>query len=181
MAEAVGILELQGIGPGYLAAHWIDKHTAIAMIFTGTICPGHFLIMFAGTVADVAWAQEQAAGLTESAVISQGLLTNIHPEVLPAVQNLQKKQPQGALGVFEVLGAASAVVAADSMVKGAAVELFDIRFAGGMGGKAVILCQGKVEAVEAALEQAARVVDVKSLVGTAVLASPHPELLSHWQ
>lgn len=181
MGNAVGLLEMAQIAFGYWIAHELSKHAAIDMLWAETICPGHFLVIFTGSSASVEAAMEMFSNFDESEVISYGMLANIHRDVMGTLQNPRGMGQGQALGIIETLGIAPAISAADGMVKGAAVNLVDIRFAGGMAGKALVMCEGRVDAVQAALDHAAKLLEPADVVSAVILASPHPELMGHWQ
>ncbi|NMB24523.1 MAG: BMC domain-containing protein [Firmicutes bacterium] len=181
MGNAVGLLELSQIASGYWLAHELSKHVAVDMIWAETICPGHFLMIFTGASASVEVAMEMSKNVDASGVISHGMLANIHPDVMGVLQNPRGMGRSKALGMIETLGIAPAILAADGMVKGAAVDLVDIRLAGGMAGKALVMCEGRVDAVKAALDYAVELLEPVDVVSAVTLASPHPELMSYWQ
>ena len=181
MAKAVGLLEIAGIAPGYLAANEISKHTAVDLWLANPICPGSFIVVFAGDAANVKAAMDLAAALGQDDVISKGMLANIDDRVLKARQNPPGLPLGRALGIVETFGAASAILAADGAVKTAAEELVELRIGGGMGGKALVCFAGTVDAVQAAAAHIRQLVEPAELGHTAVLTAPHPELIAHWQ
>ena len=82
-----------------------------------------------------------------------------------------------ALGIVETFTAASAILAADAAVKAANVSLIEVRVARGMGGKCFVTMTGEVSDVKAAVEAGAKVAAKDGvLIGTEVIANPHPEL-----
>ena len=82
-----------------------------------------------------------------------------------------------ALGIVETRTVAATLQAADAGVKGAAVELLEVRLADGLGGKAFALFGGPVTDVEAAIEHAVGALASPDLViAHAVIAQLHPEM-----
>ena len=66
---------------------------------------------------------------------------------------------------------------ADAAVKAANVSLIEVRVARGMGGKCFVTMTGEVSDVKAAVEAGARIAAKDGvLIGTEVIANPHPEL-----
>ena len=85
-----------------------------------------------------------------------------------------------ALGVVETTTVAAIVGAADRGVKGAEVELREVRLADGLGGKAYCLFQGLVADVEAAVEAAvAGLARPDLLVARVVVPRLHGEMLAN--
>ncbi len=181
MAKAVGLLEIAGIAPGYLAANEISKHTGVDLWLANPICPGYFIVVVAGDAASVEAAMDLALTLGEGEPISRGMLANVDERVLKVLQSPPGIQPGRALGIVETFGAAPAILAADGAVKAAPVELVELRIGGGMGGKALVGFAGAVDAVEAAAAHVRQLVEPEQLAHAAVLAAPHPEIIAHWQ
>mgnify|MGYP000846033377 FL=1 len=181
MGKAVGILEIAGIAPGYLLANEINKHTAVDVLQAGTICPGNFLMIISGDTASVATAMELVQTSGAEGVISHGMLANIDQGVVQALVSPRSIPLDQAMGIVETLAITPAILAADGAVKAASVELIDVRIAGGMAGKALVVFAGAVDAVQAALAHVAQLLDPEDLASAVLLASPHPELLAHWQ
>ncbi len=181
MAKAVGLLEIAGIAPGYLAANEVSKHTAVDLWLANPICPGYFIVVVAGDAASVKAAMDIAAAWGEGEVISQGMLADGDDKVLKVLQNPPGMKPGPARGIVETFGAAAAVLAADGAVKTAAVELVELRIGGGMGGKALVCFAGDVDAVESAAAHVRQLVEPAQLAHVAVLPAPHPEIVAHWQ
>ncbi len=181
MAKAVGLLEIAGIAPRYLAANEISKHTGVDLWLANPICPGYFIVVVAGDAASVEAAMDLALALGEGEPISRGMLANVDERVLKVLQSPPGIQPGRALGIVETFGAAPAILAADGAVKAAPVELVELRIGGGMGGKALVGFAGAVDAVEAAAAHVRQLVEPEQLAHAAVLAAPHPEIIAHWQ
>lgn len=84
-----------------------------------------------------------------------------------------------SLGLVETKGYVGSVEASDAMVKAAAVSLLRSVQIG--GGYISVLVRGDVGSVKAAVEAGAQAADrVGELIGSHVIARPHPELLKHF-
>lgn len=84
-----------------------------------------------------------------------------------------------SLGLVETKGYVGSVEASDAMVKAAAVSLLRSVQIG--GGYISVLVRGDVGSVKAAVEAGALAADrVGELIGSHVIARPHPELLKHF-
>ncbi|NMB46772.1 MAG: BMC domain-containing protein [Firmicutes bacterium] len=181
MGNAVGLLELAGIASGYQVADEVGKHATVDFWLADTICPGRFLMIVSGDTASVTVAMEMAEVLGKDEVLSQGILANIDASVFQVLTS-PKGLPEGrAVGIVETLAITPAILAADGAVKTAQVELVELRIAGGMGGKALVCFAGAVDAVQAALAHIEHLIEPAALANTVLLASPHPDLLAHWQ
>jgi microcompartment protein CcmL/EutN len=82
-----------------------------------------------------------------------------------------------ALGIVETTMVAAAIHAADAGVKGAEVQLVEVRLADGLGGKGIVLFSGLVADVEAAVEIGVGVLERPDLlVRQVVIPQLHPEM-----
>ena len=82
-----------------------------------------------------------------------------------------------ALGILEFFSVTAAIMAADSAVKAANIELIEIRLGTGIGGKSFVTFTGDVGAVEASVDAGAQTaMETASLIEKVVIAHPDPEL-----
>ncbi len=79
--------------------------------------------------------------------------------------------------MVETSTVAATLLAADAASKAAAVELFELQLARGIGGKAFFTVTGPLAEVEAAVEAAVAVLDAPLLVATEIIAAPHGDLV----
>ena len=87
-------------------------------------------------------------------------LPNVHGQVVAALPGRRRAGTGEALGIVETATVAATIEAADAGVKGAAVELLELRLGDGLGGKGYLLFDGSVSDVEAAVAVAvARIAD----------------------
>ena len=83
-----------------------------------------------------------------------------------------------SLGVIETFSVAASVVAADTAVKAASVELVEIRAAIGLGGKSFVILNGDVADIRTAVERGVeRAREDGTLVYSIVIPAPRKELL----
>jgi microcompartment protein CcmL/EutN len=149
---ALGLLELDSIAAGIAAGDAMAKRAPIEVIRAGTVHPGRFLVLVGGAVADVeealAAGQEAAAGYVRDVVF----LPNVHPGVVSGMRGERVAATGEALGVIETATVAAIIEAADAGLKGARVQLLELRLADDLGGKGYLLFDGPVSEVEAAVE-----------------------------
>jgi microcompartment protein CcmL/EutN len=149
---AIALLEFSSIAIGIEAGDAMVKRAPVERILSGTVQPGHYLVLVSGDVAPVEEALN-AGRETGSADLRDTLfLPNVHPSVVTALAGELQIRPVDALGVVETRTVASAIQAADAGVKGAEVNLLRLRLADGMGGKGLVLFTGLVANVETAVE-----------------------------
>lgn len=172
-AASVGMLEFTSIAAGMEAADAMVKTADVDPLFFKTVCPGKFLAAVSGDVAAVDASVRSGRELRPEAVADWFVIPNIHPDVVAALSGCVQPAERGALGVVETFSVASAINAADSAVKSAAVTLLDVRTALGLGGKAYVLVSGDVAAVQAAVDAGSeRAGSEGLLVSNVVIPSP---------
>ena len=154
MRPAIGLLELSSIAVGILAGDAMVKRSPVEVIYAGTVHPGKFLVLVAGAVAHVEEALLAGREAGTGVLIDEIFLPDAHPGVAAALGGERRAGGRDALGIVETATVAAIVGAADRGLKGAEVELQELRYADDLGGKAYCLFDGAVADVEAALEAA---------------------------
>ena len=174
---ALALLEFDSIAVGIQAADAMVKRAPIDLIRTGTVQPGKYLALIGGQVADVDESLAAGRELGGAAVVDLVYLPNVHPQVVGAVAGGRRPERWDALGVIETSTVAAAIRAADAGVKGAEVQLLEIRLADGLGGKGIVLFAGLVADVEAAVEIGVSVLERPGqLVQQVVIPQLHQEM-----
>jgi len=175
--KAIAIVEFATVSAGIRAADTMAKTAQIELAESQVVCPGKYFIVAAGTLGAVSAAVESARALCEENHISSFILGNPHDSLLPAFYGKTRAEKIRALGVFETFDAASALMAADTAVKTAVVELLELRLAVGMCGKSFVTLTGEVSAVEAAVSRAAAAAsEAGMLLDYCVIANPDKKL-----
>ena len=172
---ALALLEFDSIALGIQAGDAMVKRAPVESIQTGTVQPGHYLVMVTGEVAPVEEAVNAGQEIGRSALRDTIFLPNVHPGVVLGINGGRLLEASDALGVVETLTVAAAIHAADAGLKGAEVTLWQLRLAEGLGGKGIVLFAGLVADVEAAVEIAvARVQEM--LVRQVIIPQLHEEM-----
>ncbi len=149
---ALALLDFDGIPAGVAAADRMLKRAPVARVKAGSVQPGRFLVLLAGTVASVAEAHAEGLSRGGSHLIDETFLPDIHPSVADAALGARKAASAEAIGLLESGSTAGLVAAADAAVKSCAVEILEIRLADGLGGHAFAIMDGELADVEAALD-----------------------------
>ena len=151
MGPALALLELESIAVGIEAGDAMVKKAPIEVLRAGTVHPGRYLVLVTGAVADVEEAFRAGVVVGEASIVDTVLLRNVHVQVVAALRGGRRAGTGEALGVVETATVAAIIEAADAGVKGASVELLELRLADGLGGKGYLLFDGAVSDVEAAV------------------------------
>lgn len=151
LQPALALLELASIAVGIEAGDAMVKRAPVEVVHTGSIHPGKYLVLVAGAVADV--EEALAAGLEVGAgyLVDTVFLPNVHDQVVAALRGARRGGTGDALGIVETATVAATIEAADAGVKGARVELLELRLGDGLGGKGYLLFDGSLSDVEAAV------------------------------
>lgn len=174
---ALALLEFSSIAAGIEAGDAMVKRAPVSTIQTGTVQPGHYLVLVAGDVASVEEAVAAGRETGQAALRDTLFLPNVHPAVVAALGGQRQTAVEDALGIIETHTVASAIQAADAGVKGAEVSLLQLRLADGLGGKGLVFFHGLVADVETAVALSAATAH-NQLVRQMVIPQLHAEM---WQ
>lgn len=173
---ALALLEFSSIAAGVLAADAMVKKAPLDIIRAGTVQPGRFLVLVGGPVAEVEEAQRAGLDAAPDVLTDHIFLPGVHPDVVRALAGGRSIQPDDALGVIETANVPAAIHAADKGVKGALINLMEVRLADGLGGKGIVLFTGVVADVEAALDLAEAALQPAQMVRRVLISQLHNEI-----
>ena len=176
MQPAIGLLEFSSVAVGILAGDAMVKRSPVEVIYAGTVHPGKYLVLVGGEVAHVEEALPAGCEVGAGALIDQIFLPDAHPRVAEALRGKRGGGGRDAVGIVETATVAAIVGAADRGVKGADVELQEVRYADDLGGKAYCLFDGPVADVEAAVEAAEGGLAPELLISRVVIPRIHDEM-----
>ncbi len=177
MYPAIVLLEFDSIALGIEAGDAMVKRAPLAALHAGTVHPGRYLVLAGGEVADVEEAREAGRQGGRRPCRDEIFLADVHPGVVEALTGSRRPHGGDSLGVIETSTAAATIGAADAALKGAVVELLEIRLSDGLGGKAYALLGGSLPDVQAAVDAAvASLHDPGLLVGATLIPRLHEEM-----
>lgn len=174
---ALALLEFSSIAAGIEAGDAMVKRAPVSTIQSGTVQPGHYLVLVAGDVASVEEAVAAGRATGQADLRDTLFLPNVHPAVVAALGGQRQIAAEDALGIIETRTVASAILAADAGVKGAEVALLQLRLADGLGGKGLVFFHGLVADVETAVALSANSAH-SQLVRQMVIPQLHADM---WQ
>ncbi len=172
---ALALLEFSTIAAGIVAGDAMVKHAPVASIQTGTVQPGHYLVLVTGDVAAVEEAVKAGQAAGQADLRDLVFLPNVHPAVVDGLSGARLLPEADALGIVETQTAAAVIRAADAGMKNTEVDLVQLRLADGLGGKGVAFFTGLVADVEAAVATAAAAAQAQ-LLRQAVISQLHPDM-----
>lgn len=153
MGPAIALLEFTTIPEGIVAGDAIAKRTPLQLLRAGTVHPGHYLVLVAGSTAEIDEALDAAEQTTTGPPPSTVVLNNIDVQVIDALGGTRRTTTD-ALAIIETATVAAAIDAADAAVKSAEVVLRELRLADDLGGKGYLLLGGELTDLQAAIEHA---------------------------
>ncbi|MDR2052842.1 MAG: BMC domain-containing protein [Treponema sp.] len=177
--DSIGFLELTSIAGGIEIADAMLKIAQVDLLFAKASCPGKYYILIAGQVSNVEKAVQKGVYMGRGFMVASLVLPRVHPQVMQAISQSTMPEKPAAIGVMEFYSVMSSILAADTAVKSANVELIDIRLGTGIGGKSFVVLTGDTAAVDAAVTSAIRSqTDSGMLVNKIVIPNPRRELIA---
>ena len=149
---AIALLEFSSIAVGTRASDALMKKSPVTLLRAGSLQPGKYAVLFSGEVADVEESYVEGRRVGEAALLDQVFLPDVDRRVYAAVLGRRGDWRDDAVGIIETPTLAATVRAADAAVKGANVEIVEIRLGDGLGGKGLAHFSGLRADVEAAIE-----------------------------
>lgn len=178
---ALALLEFSSIAAGIQAGDAMVKRAVLDVVHAGTVQPGRFLVLIGGSVAEVEEALKAGKESAPDALTDSVFLPGVDPAVVRALSGARLSGNDDAMGIIETLNVPAAIQAADKGVKGAEVQLLEIRLADGLGGKGLIFFGGLVSNVEAAVELAVAAIPANQLVRQVVIPQIHEDIAKRLQ
>ena len=186
LGPALAMLDIADIPHGLLALDALAKEALVGVAMRGTVQPGRYLILFGGEVEAVQRSHRKATTAVRSALVDDVLLPFAEDRILPAMRKATIQWPaQGdTLGIVQNGTPPSLLRAIDAALKGAYVDLIQLRIAAGLGGKAFALLWGETHDVEAALEIAEDVIQTQGRpkdYSAAIVRNADPEVIAAFE
>jgi microcompartment protein CcmL/EutN len=178
MSTALGLIEFKTVPVGIYATDEMIKAAEIKLLFTAPTCPGKYITIVSGEVAEVETSVKRGVETGGAFFVDSCVIPNISESVIPALTGTVNVPDIRAIGIIETIAAISAVMVADIVAKAAEVHLLEIRMARGLGGKGEIFYTGELGAVEAANKAALEAGGRGSgIVSATVIARPSRALI----
>ncbi len=149
---ALALLEYSSIAAGTRASDALLKKAKINILRAGTLQPGRYAILFDGDLASVELSFLEGRRVGAAEMIDGVLLPDVDDGVRAALLGRTGDWSSDTIGIIETTTLAATVRAADAAVKGAEVEVVQIRLGDGLGGKGLAHFAGTQADVEAAIE-----------------------------
>ncbi len=175
---ALGMIEYKSVARGIFSCDAMVKKAPVRILETHPICPGKYLTIICGEVADVDEAMKAGIESGGSMVISDLFLPYVDRTVIPAISGTTKIENFDAVAIIETFSVATCVVAADKAVKATPIQLVEIRLANGLGGKGYFVMTGELTNIQEAANIAKDHAKAEGMLADyQIIAAPHPDLI----
>jgi microcompartment protein CcmL/EutN len=150
------MLLLGEVPPGLRVLDVLAKEADVEVLQAGTIHCGRYLILFGGEVGPVERSWRRALDAAGSHVVDEVFLPQAETRLAPAIRAgvVRWPSPGDTLGVLQAATPPVLVRAVDAALKGALVDLVELRVGDGLGGNAIASLWGETHDVDAAIELA---------------------------
>jgi bacterial microcompartment shell protein len=171
----IAVIEFASIADGIYCTDALLKKAPIAMIKSGTVSGGRYLIIMGGSTGSVEESLNEALAVGQASRLDHAFLPDVHPQVHDAVLGQRQPVVQDAVAILETDTVAANVRAAEAALKGTQVQLVELRLADyELSGKAISLYNGELHEVEAAMELAGDFLrGRKEYVQHRIICQPH--------
>ncbi len=175
---ALGMIEFKSVAKGIKATDDMVKKAPVKVLSTNPICPGKYMVIIGGEVADVDESLKAGIASGSDMIINDIFLPHVHQDVIPAITGTTKIENFGSLGIIETFSVSACVEAADIAAKATGIKLVEIRLANGLGGKGYFVMTGEQHEVESSLERAKEYIrSTGMLAGCEIIESPDVQML----
>ncbi|MFI5119207.1 MAG: BMC domain-containing protein [Thermoanaerobaculia bacterium] len=174
---ALAMLLLDEVPPGLAVLDALAKEADVEVLQTGTIHGGRYLILFGGEVGPVERSWRRALDVAGSHAVDEVLLPHAEARLVPAIGAgvIRWPAPGDTLGVLQAATPPALVRAVDAALKGALVDLVELRLGDGLGGKAIASLWGETHDVEAAIALARTSFERSSVQGASTAVIPRAD------
>lgn len=181
------MLDVGAVPPALVALDALAKEAAVSVLARGTVQPGRYLILFGGDVEATKRAFKRGREACLEHLADCVLLAHADERIAPAALAPAPRWPAGiagdTLGVLQTATSPTLLRSVDRALKGAAVDLVQLRVADGLGGRAIALLWGETADVEAALELSEAALAQGKAAGyhAAIVRNADPEVLGAFE
>lgn len=149
---AIALIEYSDIASGIHAGDAMIKRAPISMLRTGTVSQGKYLVLIGGEVAPVEEAFAEGVSKGGESVVDCVILPQVHDQVYDAVLGMRMLCKAESVGIVDTRSVSAIIRCSDAAVKGAAIDIVEMRLGDQLGGKAFAIYNGSLEDVEAAID-----------------------------
>ena len=175
------MVEYNSVARGIFASDQMVKTSNVDIVTATTICPGKYITIVHGNVAEVESALRAGVDAAGEFLVDSTIISNVHPDVFPAIVSATMPERVDALGILESYSLSAMVIAADRVLKTAELAAIELRLGTGLGGKAFFTFTGSVAAVERGIEVGRETIGSERglLINAEVIPAPSQEIIKN--
>lgn len=180
MQKSIALIEFSKIAVAIKCADEMTKAADIDLLQTKFICPGKYSVLISGKISAVKSSLNTGLSLgeREKAVIEKLLIPNVSEEVLEMLKYKKvDKDKIKSLAILEYNNITSGVIAADTAIKAAEVNLVKLKLGMTTGGKAVVIFTGDNQGCKHGINACASEINDKYLISKSFISSPSKKLI----
>ena len=117
---AIAVIEFASIADGIYCTDALLKRAPIAMIKSGTVSRGRYLVIIGGSTASVEESLNEALAAGHGSRLDHAFLPDVHPQLHEAILGQRQPVAQEAVAILETDTVAANVRAALELVEAAA-------------------------------------------------------------
>jgi microcompartment protein CcmL/EutN len=177
---AIALIEFGSIAAGMFAADKMVKRAPVELLHAGTVQPGKYLILIGGGTAEVQEAHHAGTQAAPNEILDEVLLPDIYHSVVSALDGERRFHEFESMVVLETSTIAAILRATDAAVKGAAVDLAELRVGNGLNGRGLAVLTGDLTNVEVAAEIARGVLSGRNVtLCHSIVSNVHEQFAGH--
>jgi len=178
MSKTLGIIEFSSISKGIECADKMIKSAVVEVLILRHICPGKFLVIFAGDTENIKEALKDAEK-DMNKIVETGIILNAHKDLIYSLSKRAKIDDIESIGIFETSTVTSALLSLDNALKKSDVKLVKLILGNGIGGKSYYVISGNISSVEEAVKASYNSINPKKLIYKTIIAHPDKDIINN--
>ncbi len=106
---ALGIIEYKSVARGISSCDQMVKKAPVQILATHPICPGKYMTIICGEVADVEESLKAGVESGNDMVVNELFLPYVHKSVIPAISGTTEIENFKSIGIIETFSVATCV------------------------------------------------------------------------
>ena len=175
------MVEYNSVARGIYTSDQMVKTSNVDIVTATTICPGKYITIVHGNVAEVESALRVGVDVAGEFLVDSTIISNVHPDIFPAIVSATMPERVEALGILESYSLSAMVIAADRVLKTAELAAIELRLGTGLGGKAFFTFTGSIAAVERGIEVGRETIGSERglLINAEAIPAPSEEIIKN--
>ncbi len=174
--DALACIELSSIAKGMRLLDIIAKRAPVFLKHHGRHSGAKFIILFAGDVASVESAYNEAVAESKGALISSMMLPIVSPGLWRLLDGEVGEATDESILFVELRSVADSILQLDHALKLIDAEIVDAQFASGISGRGYFAIQGTLPDIEYCAETLHLRLDAHEKIAIEIIARPHEDL-----